>query len=132
MSLNSVTSTRTSSKSSPMFATIEKKIVPGIGIVSQTSEGAEVIYPDGSRLAVGRPDHGGGVTFVQRNGDACHYSAKEELPDILRRKLTEFQTVLKQLVAQQPSPHRINNCPSVPMCTPVSNRCMQPQIKFFR
>lgn len=127
MSLNSVTSTRTSqAKLSPMFHTpTEKVIVPGIGVATQLPEGVvEVTYPDGSRLAVKQPENGGGVTFTQTNGSQCHYTSKDELPEVVRVRLTQMPIVIKQLMHQ--------NTSSMPICTPVSNKCIQPQIKYFR
>lgn len=127
MSLNSVTSTKTSqAKSSPMFhSPCQNVIVPGIGIASQLPEGVvEVVYQDGNRLTVKQPDHGGGVTFTQMNGNQCHYTARDELPDVVRVKLTQIPIVIKHLMA--------HNSPPLPLCTPVSNKCMQPPMKFFR
>lgn len=127
MSLNSVTSTKTSqTKSSPMFQNmIDKVIVPGIGVASQLPEGVvEVVYQDGSRLAVKQPEHGGGVTFTQINGTRCHYTARDELPEVVRVKLTQIPIVIQHLIA--------HNSPTIPLCTPVSNKCMQAPMKFFR
>lgn len=126
MSLNSVTSTRVSqAKSSPVFhASSEKVIVPGIGVACRLPGGVvEVCYPDGSRLAVGLSGHGGGITFTQTNGSQCHYTNRDDPPQLVRTKLEQMPNVLKCLME--------NSNPTVPLCTPVSNRCMQPQ-KFFR
>lgn len=127
MSLNSVASTKTSqTKSSPMYHTpTEKVIVPGIGIASQLPEGVvEVVYQDGCRLSVKQPEQGGGVTFTQMNGNMCHYTAKDELPEVVRIKLTQIPIVIKHLMA--------HNSPTMPLCTPVSNKCMQHPMKYFR
>lgn len=127
MSLNSVTSTRVShAKTSPAFHTSsEKVIVPGIGVASHLPGGVvEVVYQDGSRLAVGLPEQGGGITFTQTNGSQCHYTIRDDPPPLVRMKLEQIPNVLKCLME--------NNNPTVPLCTPVSNRCMQPQMKFFR
>lgn len=117
MSMNSVTSNKMSHlKQSPIFQTaIEKVTVPGIGIASQMSDGVvEVVYPDGSRLAVKQPEQGGGIIFSQMNGTQYHYTARDELPEIVRNKLTHIPTVITHLIA-----HRN---PTMPLCTPVSNK----------
>ncbi|XP_031631737.1 serine/threonine-protein kinase PLK4 [Contarinia nasturtii] len=132
MSLNSVTSTKTSQmKSSPIFhstPTEKKVIVPGIGIASQSPEGVvEVLYQDGSRLALHTPEQGGGITFTQMNGSTCHYNASNDdysIPEIVRNRLNQMEIVVKYLMA--------HNSSHVPLCTPVSNKCMQQQMKFFR
>lgn len=124
MSLNSVASNRTSqTKSSPVLhASAEKIIVPGIGIASQSPDGTlEVVYQDGSRLAV---DQGGHIMYTQTNGIQCHYTRNDETPEVVRTRLTQFQVVLEHLMSYKNNP--------VPLCTPVSNKCIQPQIKFFR
>lgn len=129
MSLNSVTSTKTSIKSPPMFHSTptEKVIVPGIGIASKSPEGVlEVVYQDGSRLALRPPDLGGGITFTQMNGSTCHYNTTSDeytLPDVVRNRLNQMEIVVKYLM--------FHNNPPVP-CTPVSNKCIQQQMKFFR
>lgn len=129
MSLNSVTSMKTSqAKLSPMFHTpVERVIVPGIGVATQLPDGVvEVTYQDGSRLGVKQPEHGGGVTFTQSNGSQCHYTAKDELPEVVRIRLQQIPVVIKCLMK--------HNSPPMPICTPVSNKCIQPQqqMKFFR
>lgn len=127
MSLNSVASMRTSqNKSSPIFNTsIEKVIVPGIGIASQLPEGVvEVTYKDGARLSVRQPEQGGGVVYTHTNGKSCEYTARDELPEVVRSKLTQIPIVIKHLMA--------HNSPTMPLCTPVSNKCMQQPMKFFR
>lgn len=126
MSLNSVASTKTSqSKTSPMFhASTEKVIVPGIGVASQLpGGGVEVVYSDGSQLSVMQPDHGRGITYTQMNGNSSHYT-DNDLPEVVRIKLTQMPIVIKHLMAHK--------SPTMPLCTPVSNKCMQPPMKFFR
>lgn len=124
MSLNSVASTKTS----PMFhPSTEKVIVAGIGVATQLPDGVvEVTYPDGTRLAVKQPEHGGGggITFTQCNGSQCHYTARDEVPDVVRVRLTQMPIVIKQLMNQNTTPMQL--------CTPVSNKCLQPQMKYFR
>lgn len=129
MSLNSVTSTRVSqAKSSPVFhASSERVTVPGIGVACRLPGGVvEVCYSDGSRLAVVLSEHGGGITFTQTNGSQCHYTNRDDPPPLVRMKLQQIPNVLKCLMEME------NSNPTVPLCTPVSNRCMQPQMKFFR
>lgn len=107
----------------------EKVIVPGIGIASQLTDGVvEVVYPDGSRLAVKQPEQGGGVIYSQINGSQCHYTARDELPDVVRTKLTQIPIVIKHLMAH--TSHITS--PPMQLCTPVSNKCIQPQMKYFR
>lgn len=129
MSLNSNTSTKTSqTKQSPVFhhTPTEKVIVPGIGIASQLPGGVvEVIYQDGSRLSVREPEHGGNtITFTHMNGNTYHYTKNDEVPEVVRMKLQHMPIVIKHLMAQ--------NNPTMPLCTPVSNKCLQPPMKFFR
>lgn len=107
----------------------ERVIVPGIGIASQQIDGVvEVLYPDNSRLAVKQPEQGGGITYTEPNGSQCHYTAREmvhiELPDMVRDRLKQIPIVINHLMA--------HNSPTMPSCTPASNKCMQPQMKFFR
>lgn len=135
MSLNSVASTRptpTSTKSSPMFHTpTESRVtVPGIGVASQLPEGVvEVMYPDGSRLTVTQPEQGGGVTYTQINGNQCHYTAKDELPEIVRIRLTQIPIVIKHLMVKNSNEMIANG-----FGTPVNLKCIQStqQMRYFR
>lgn len=122
MSLNSVTSNRVS-KSSPHFqAPSEKVIVPRIGVASRLLDGTvEVVYEDGSRLAVRHLEQGGGITFTQ-NGSQFHYTGRDETPQIVREKLEQMPAVVQQLAA--------NDCFPMPFNAPINNRCMQPQNAF--
>lgn len=130
MSLNSVASMKTSQNKSPMFNTsTEKVIVPGIGIASQLPEGVmEVTYKDGTRLSFRQSEQGCGVgvVYTHTNGKSFDYTAvhRDELPEVVRSKLEHIPIVVKHLMA--------HNSPTMPYCTPVSNKCMQQPMKFFR
>lgn len=134
MSLNSVASSRpqtAQSKASPIFHTpVEKVKIPGIGVATQLPEGiVEVVYPDGSRLSVTQPEHGGGVIFTQMNGTQTHYTATDELPELVRIRLTQVPIVIKHLMAH----NLYKNSPEVVSsggytCTPVSRKQQMPRI----
>ncbi|XP_055322215.1 serine/threonine-protein kinase PLK4 [Sitodiplosis mosellana] len=129
MSLNSVASMKTSqNKTSPMFNTsLERVIVPGIGIATQSPDGVvEVTYKDSTRLTFRQADPGaGGIMYTLANGRSCEYTGRDEVPEVVRSKLTHMPIVIKHLAAH-------NNGPTMPLCTPVSNKCMQQPMKFFR
>lgn len=138
MSLNSMASSRPhtiQSKQSPMFHTppLESRVnVPGIGVATQLPEGVvEVSYPDGSRLSVTQPEQGGGVTYTQINGNKCHYTAKDELPEIVRIRLTQIPIVIKHLMAKNSTEMAAVNGF---MCTPINKKCTQPTqpMRYFR
>lgn len=145
MSLNSVTSARLqATKSAPQLfhsPKVEKVTVPGIGVAAQHPDGVvEVIYQDGSRISVKQPQHGGGVTLTQATGHQYFYTAKDELPEQLRVRLTQMPIVVKHLMA-----HSMKMVPDLPGClyTAVNKKAQQPspqhqhqqqqqQIKYFR
>lgn len=139
MSLNSVTSARLqATKSAPLFSPkVEKVTVPGIGVAAQYPDGVvEVTYQDGTRISVKQPQHGGGVTFTQANGNHNYYTAKDELPELLRVRLTQMPIVVKHLMA-----NNMKMAPEMPGClyTPNNNKKpqqtqqspQQPHIKYF-
>lgn len=142
MSLNSIASSRphtAQSKASPIFHTpVEKVKIPGIGIASQLPEGiVEITYPDGSRLSVTQPEHGGGVRFTETDGNQAHYTATDVLPDLVRTRLTQIPIVIKHLMAYnmyKTSPDIASSAGYT--CTPVSRKIIQQpqsqQMRFFR
>lgn len=134
MSLNSVNSSRPQTiKSSPIFSSkTEKVVIPGIGVATQLPEGiVEVSYPDETRISVKQPHHGGGVTFTQSNGNQYHYTAKDELPELLRIRLTQMPIVLTHLMT-----NNMKNSPEIPACLHASLNKKTPQqqqqMRYFR
>lgn len=138
MSLNSVNSSRPQTiKSSPIFpARTEQVIIPGIGVATQLPEGiVEVAYQDGTRISVKQIHQGGGVTVTQSNGNQYHYTAKDELPEPLRIRLTQMPIVLTHLMT-----NNMKNSPEFPAClyasvnkkTPQTQQQQQPQMRHFR
>lgn len=111
--------------------------MPGIGVAAQHPDGVvEVIYQDGTRISVKQPQHGGGVTLTQANGTQYYYTAKDELPELLRVRLTQMPIVVKHLMAH------MKIAPDMPGClyTPINKKpqqtpqqpSQQQQIKYFR
>lgn len=58
----------------------------------------QVQYHDGSMLSVIPQEMGGGIEFTFNGGLRNHYGPKEELPELVRNKLSEIPSVIKHLM----------------------------------
>lgn len=88
----------------------------------------EVAYPDGSRLSVIQPEHGGGVTFKPVHGHLMRYKATDELPELVRTRLKQMPAVIEQLMAHN------SNILTSPVFNKLGNNQYQtpPIMRFFR
>lgn len=94
----------------------------------------EVTYPDGSRLSVIQAEQGGGITFTHTNGSQSYYTATDELPELVRTRLTQIPIVIKHLMAHNANTYYNSPASGGYACTPVNRKCAQqtPPMRYFR
>lgn len=130
MSSTSVLSSRpysAQSRHSPALTSpnAEKIEIPGIGTVTQHPDGViEVAYFDGSQLTVVQPSQGGGVKFTKSDGKKIQYTAEDILPNDIRERLTQIQTVITNMMQMTPMTGKNFTSPNN-FVTPVSRKCVQ-------
>lgn len=136
-SVNSVSSNRRPTTSTPFGAPSKRVSVPGIGTAikvksikfpslpflqkkisffSQSPQGVlEVKYLDGAQLTVLPKDQGGGLWFRNsRDDNPMLYRSKDVLPELMRQRLEEFPKILDFMAASEASqtpvqPRRVND-----------------------
>lgn len=81
-----------------------------------------------------QPEYGGGITFTRADGRKTLYTATDELPELVRVRLTQMPVVIKHLmdhntkVMTSPMMNQIH-------CTPVNRKLKQQSphtMRFFR
>ncbi|XP_037935431.1 serine/threonine-protein kinase PLK4 isoform X2 [Teleopsis dalmanni] len=110
--------------------------IPGIGIATELSHGViQVQFNDGSLISIIPREHGGGFTHTQSNGISTHFGIHDELPFLVREKLSALPLIELQLKDAPLLSRRLNDNyqysalkPKVIAPQPLSNSPM----KFFR